>query len=1171
MAILNFPDNPQSGDQYTGDNGTTYIFDGIKWLGTAGSGTSGTNSIVNNGNTVQIDSTGKLVLPLYSFPHTTGTTGQVLTWPGSGSTLVWANQSGSGGGGGSPGQAATITIGTVITGAAGSDVNITNVGTTTDAIFDFTIPRGDKGVKGDTGAKGDTGNDATVAVGTVTTGLAGTNVSIDNVGTTNAAVFNFTIPRGNQGVPGRNGTDGQNGLDGTNGTNGTNGIDGTDGTNGARGATGAQGISVTLQGTKATISDLPLTGNPGDAWIVTTGDSLTHLDGSLWFWNLTDGVWNDIGKIVGPQGDQGLPGNNGTNGRNGTNGTNGQNGLPGRDGQGFTYRGEWLDSVEYVPYDVVNYLGGSYVALLSNQDTAPNNATYWDIIAVRAQEDRLVNNGYNFTLGVDGTVNFDPASNGKGVLQTTADLEFVANGATYNFGANGELTTPGNIIADGAVFASGLSTTGQIVTPGQGVGTGIVTANGQGNLYFDTDNALYIIADNTYQTSFNADGTVTFGGGYIFPNTQGTSGQVLVVGDNPENLVWANATGGGSSFDQSLNTTDNVQFNSLQLINGQDLYGSGHTNQISFGFAGTTTLNHYLRTRHNEALAGNAFDFYTSDGTPESTTPVLGLTIENGSIKSTQVLAGQGIPTVGQTATAGFAFNEDSRDTGMFSPDNGHLHLYSNARKIFDGTDNDVSIITSNNDYSGTNSWHFDRNGILTFPTTVAGPVGQTTQAFGMGNLFAWEDGNNWVISVADPATGAWGGNPISISPGLEGYSYLFMPNDATSNGNAVSLSNTASTGTVRIDASNSSWTFVGDGTLALPMSGAIKNKRLVDVTIQSGIYQPNGVYYNDLGMPELSSLWKPGLPVVLQLTDPTGDWATLNGQVLYISHVGGELVTLCSDPQLTTLINVVNGTYTGGKILSTNYDNSYISIQTSVSNPWVFGSDSNLSLPGDLDVGAGSYPNQGHIYIDNALNGSTSIRWLNRSTENNHLFRVYADGKDTLANERFKAAIVDDAFLITTTSAITGIGSSLGSDHTWSFGTDAGLTFPDFTTQYTAYQGVAVVSATAPAEAKGRLWFNTQDARMYVLYNNQWVDTNPAVIPPTSTYTGELVIEETRISNTDYTGAMDIEIENANKVWKFTGQGNVVFPDATVQTTAFPGVSELVIDGGEAHTWLTA
>ena len=50
---------------------------------------------------------------------------------------------------------------------------------------------------------------ATATAGTTTTGLPGTNASVVNVGTTQAAVFNFTIPRGDkgeQGDPGAAGT-----------------------------------------------------------------------------------------------------------------------------------------------------------------------------------------------------------------------------------------------------------------------------------------------------------------------------------------------------------------------------------------------------------------------------------------------------------------------------------------------------------------------------------------------------------------------------------------------------------------------------------------------------------------------------------------------------------------------------------------------------------------------------------------------------------------------------------------------------------------------------------------------------------------------------------------------------------------------------------------------------
>lgn len=49
---------------------------------------------------------------------------------------------------GPPGEDASLTLGSVSTGAAGTSVIITNSGTTQDAIFNFTIPRGDKGESG---------------------------------------------------------------------------------------------------------------------------------------------------------------------------------------------------------------------------------------------------------------------------------------------------------------------------------------------------------------------------------------------------------------------------------------------------------------------------------------------------------------------------------------------------------------------------------------------------------------------------------------------------------------------------------------------------------------------------------------------------------------------------------------------------------------------------------------------------------------------------------------------------------------------------------------------------------------------------------------------------------------------------------------------------------------
>jgi len=177
------------------------------------------------------------------------------------------------GSGGGSGVAPTIAVGTTTTGDVGTDAAVANVGTSTAAVFNFTIPRGitgatgaegptgpqgpqglqgaqgdagpqgpqgatgatgatgpagptgatgpqgpqgeqgeqgdtgpagatgPQGPQGDTGAQGPAGAAATITVGSVTTGSAGSNVVVTNSGSSSAAIFNFTIPKGDQGDP----------------------------------------------------------------------------------------------------------------------------------------------------------------------------------------------------------------------------------------------------------------------------------------------------------------------------------------------------------------------------------------------------------------------------------------------------------------------------------------------------------------------------------------------------------------------------------------------------------------------------------------------------------------------------------------------------------------------------------------------------------------------------------------------------------------------------------------------------------------------------------------------------------------------------------------------------------------------------------------------------------
>ena len=108
----------------------------------------------------------------------------------------WQEIAAGEGGKGDPGEAATVAVGTVTTGAAGSSAQVTNSGTENAAVLNFTIPRGLDGVPGA----------ATVTIGTVTTGAPGSLAQVTNTGTSTAAILNFTVPKGADGVDGSGGT-----------------------------------------------------------------------------------------------------------------------------------------------------------------------------------------------------------------------------------------------------------------------------------------------------------------------------------------------------------------------------------------------------------------------------------------------------------------------------------------------------------------------------------------------------------------------------------------------------------------------------------------------------------------------------------------------------------------------------------------------------------------------------------------------------------------------------------------------------------------------------------------------------------------------------------------------------------------------------------------------------
>ena len=84
-------------------------------------------------------------------------------------------------------------------------------------------------IVGPQGPQGEQGLAGTIAIGTVTTGDPGSLASVQNVGTSENAVLNFIIPRGNTGATGAQGEQGEQGEQGIQGIQGIQGPQGDPG------------------------------------------------------------------------------------------------------------------------------------------------------------------------------------------------------------------------------------------------------------------------------------------------------------------------------------------------------------------------------------------------------------------------------------------------------------------------------------------------------------------------------------------------------------------------------------------------------------------------------------------------------------------------------------------------------------------------------------------------------------------------------------------------------------------------------------------------------------------------------------------------------------------------------------------------------------------------------
>ena len=259
---------------------------------------------------------------------------------------------------GATGATPIITASATVGNTTGTpSVQVVKGGTTTNPTFAFNFtnlkgaqgpqgiqgvqgPKGDKGLTGDKGATGErgpqgaTGAAATIKVGTVSTGNPGTNATVVNAGTANAAVFNFTIPRGATGAAGPQGPAGAKGATGDTGPQGPAGAKGATGERGPAGANGTSAAwhsGTLVTGTSTSAITVAVSGSKAGDMYLNTSTSNVYKATAANSWVYVCNIKGATGA-TGPRGATGAAGAAGAKGDKGATGDTGPQGVQGPQG-----------------------------------------------------------------------------------------------------------------------------------------------------------------------------------------------------------------------------------------------------------------------------------------------------------------------------------------------------------------------------------------------------------------------------------------------------------------------------------------------------------------------------------------------------------------------------------------------------------------------------------------------------------------------------------------------------------------------------------------------------------------------------------------------------------------------------------------------------------------------
>ena len=389
-------------------------------------------------------------------------------------------------------------------------------------------------------------------------------------------------------------------------------------------------------------------------------------------------------------------------------------------------------------------------------------------------------------------------------------------------------------------------------------------------------------------------------------------------------------------------------------------------------------------------------------------------------------------------------------------------------------------------------------------------------------------------FAITTSGTLVLNGQPFNVDLGNYNFSGSILQAD-----NPIFRANDAVL-TLAVD--TSTWTFSQDGSLEFPAGYILPNTigapgQVITLGGQGGTYWAPTVSIGD-SAPALQDLWFNNSEGRLYIKD-NGIWVDANPTVIpppstYLDDITVEGSTFTINGSSLTIDEagtlLVNGTQVTGEIAPTDQITSG-SYRVSVADTGVV---TMATSRGNLEFGALPEPGcPGHFHIMRAPGQDDSGG-----------MDLFFGDDFNYVRQRHAANGSEPAYGVE-----IGANDFIGNQQVWRFGTDGILTIPGDIQDANGSVVRVASTSTAPTRADGQLWFNNQEGRLYIKDNDTWVDTNPTVIPPPSTYLDDITVE----GSTFTINGSTLTIDSTGTLLVNGGQvsgsgGGVGFEYATIQ-----------------------